>query len=638
MKWLRMASKKDSAIDGHPVAPASLTVEAKGERAKIRSLRLRLEDEDEASEIKALSDAIDALESRMEKDQARREKRKQDKAEKAKDKPAVEVEAAGRRAPAPSFAGHEAPDPRRQVLDPLLDEVVLDDPIIPAESVGEGSAADVPDFEGDIVTVEIPDEEDGVLSVDVDAATGKPLAAEYRDTETGEVSPMDAEGLALLADDKELMDGIAKFLAESVEDVIPSAVEHEMEAVTKLLGMGAHVGSADSMLVLQAKLEVLGTEFPRSAGIIGRLYNALELGYRELMEDYTPRVAASDDKNEDKENAMSPEKKTEEKKEEAPKADSKAPEKKDDAKKDAPAAPKKDAPKSPKADDGDKHEKDCGKDCEKAEEAIEILRDLISREKAEGEGGAHAGELEMALNKLEDFLVEEEDEDDDDDAMFMAPKAPGAASPKLPGLKPAAPELPGKMPGAPIKMNILPPAGGPAPKLPGMASRKNASLAVGTRVWRKANVGSMEHVGDEAGRVVASEGANVVVDWGDEELAEVAVSELVTVEAADGEADMFTAPAEAPMTDEAADDVRTASEEAAAILGSVSFKDMLARSLNRAEHVEGDVVHLASGKIGSLVSESSDGRVVIDIEGKRVSVWPHEIAPADTDGAGGLFK
>lgn len=342
---------------------------------------------------------------------------------------------------------------------------------------------------------------------------------------------------------------------------------------------------------------------------------------------------------------MPPEEKKDEKKEEAPKADSKAPEKKDDAKKDAPAAPKKDAPKPPKAD---KKDEGCEKDCEEAEEAIEILRDLISKEKAEGEGGAHVGELEMALKKLEDFLVEEEGEGDDGDEMFMAPKAPGAAAPKLPG---AAPKLPGKLPGAPIEMKILPPAGGPAPKMPagpaampGMSSlgdtwlAKTSSLAVGTRVWRKASVGSMEYVGDESGRVVASEGSDVIVDWGDEELDKVAVTELVTVEAADGEADMFTAPAEAPMTDEAVEEARTAGEEAAAILSSVSFKDMLARSLNRAEPVEGAVIHLATGKVGNLISESGDGRVVIEIEGKRVSVWPHEIAAAGCDGLGGLFE
>lgn len=65
---------------------AGLSAFAKGERAKIRSLRQRLEAADDPAEIKSLSDAIDALETRMEKDKERREKRKEEREEKQKAK------------------------------------------------------------------------------------------------------------------------------------------------------------------------------------------------------------------------------------------------------------------------------------------------------------------------------------------------------------------------------------------------------------------------------------------------------------------------------------------------------------------------------------------------------------------------
>jgi archaellum component FlaD/FlaE len=59
---------------------------AKGERTKIRTLRDKLEKADEPGEIKALNDAIDSLESRMDKDKASKEKRKKEREEKQKAK------------------------------------------------------------------------------------------------------------------------------------------------------------------------------------------------------------------------------------------------------------------------------------------------------------------------------------------------------------------------------------------------------------------------------------------------------------------------------------------------------------------------------------------------------------------------
>ncbi len=62
---------------------AELVVEAKGENAKIRDLKKRLEKENKPSEISALINAIDALSGYVTKGKEAREKRRKDKADKA---------------------------------------------------------------------------------------------------------------------------------------------------------------------------------------------------------------------------------------------------------------------------------------------------------------------------------------------------------------------------------------------------------------------------------------------------------------------------------------------------------------------------------------------------------------------------
>jgi hypothetical protein len=163
-----------------------------------------------------------------------------------------------------------------------------------------------------------------------------------------------------------------------------------------------------------------------------------------------------------------------------------------------------------------------------------------------------------------------------------------------------------------------------------------SGLEIGARVWRKAMVGSVEYVGDESGRVVAHEGADVAVDFGDEEPVLCSPSELVIVEAQDGEADVFVQAPDLGSSDEAAVEERTAAEEANAILSTLSLKDML---VNQTEVDEDAIVHIASGKVGKFIAEGSDGRVTISVEGRTMTVWPHEIDQPDiAGGTGGLFE
>jgi len=67
----------------HYGVKANLAVEAKGENAKIRELKKRLEKENKPSEISALINAIDALSGYVSKGKEAREKRRKDKADKA---------------------------------------------------------------------------------------------------------------------------------------------------------------------------------------------------------------------------------------------------------------------------------------------------------------------------------------------------------------------------------------------------------------------------------------------------------------------------------------------------------------------------------------------------------------------------
>lgn len=60
---------------------ASFDVFAKGERAKLRSLRQQLEKAEKPGEISNICEAIEALEGRMDRDKARKEERKSDKAD-----------------------------------------------------------------------------------------------------------------------------------------------------------------------------------------------------------------------------------------------------------------------------------------------------------------------------------------------------------------------------------------------------------------------------------------------------------------------------------------------------------------------------------------------------------------------------
>jgi len=55
---------------------------ARGERAKLRMLRDQLEKAKRAPDIRDITQAIDALENRMDKDKDKKEKRKQERAEK----------------------------------------------------------------------------------------------------------------------------------------------------------------------------------------------------------------------------------------------------------------------------------------------------------------------------------------------------------------------------------------------------------------------------------------------------------------------------------------------------------------------------------------------------------------------------
>jgi translation initiation factor IF-2 len=64
-----------------------LAVEAAREKAKIRELRKRLETEEDPEKITHITNSIDWLENRMEKDKAAREERKKKKEEKAKNAP-----------------------------------------------------------------------------------------------------------------------------------------------------------------------------------------------------------------------------------------------------------------------------------------------------------------------------------------------------------------------------------------------------------------------------------------------------------------------------------------------------------------------------------------------------------------------
>lgn len=648
MKWLRVASQKNESPD------APLTVEAKGERAKIRELRQRLEKEDKASEIKALSDAIDALESRLEKDKASREKRKQEKLEKAKNKPAEPAPVADTAKPASAAvtaAPRRAPAETEDESNIELDMEHLDEHTDTLNEVDDDADLINPMrvAPGDIMNVDLPSQA-GPMSIEVDMTGDGPQIMSVK-LNGKEVSEEDLA--ALIADEEFMADvehaAIAKMHGENPEpmpeeegapmhdhemEAVPAALLGQMTAFAEVISAGEYEGDPKLILQLQAQLEDLGARYPKSAGQIGELYHALDQGYRELMENARPVFAAddsdadeADDKGDDDKKDDAP--KSEEKKDDAPKKD--GPPKSE--KKDAPAAPKKDAPaKKPAAP---KHDE--SKDIADADEAIEILRDLIDKEKGDMEGGAHVSELEQALKLLEKFKGEEHAEEGDAD-MFKSKPMPGAG-PK--------PPMPGGAPGKvmPMKMEILPPAGGPAkgPMPAGPAPMKPmsawldtsvAGFPVGARVWRAEQTGSMEYVGDESGRVVASENGMVIVDWGDEIPTENLPGDLTLVQAAADEAEVFEpAPDLSAVADEQDFEQRTADEEASAILSSLSLKDMLSKAAEDAVDPDA-IVHLASGKIGKFIATASDGKVMINIGGKEMTVYAYEIATANNTGEG----
>jgi hypothetical protein len=291
-------------------------------------------------------------------------------------------------------------------------------------------------------------------------------------------------------------------------------------------------------------------------------------------------------------------------------------EKKDDSKKEK--EPKKDSPKkdAPKKDGPSKSDEK--KDVKMAEELVKELEDLIKNEEKEGEGGPHLEALRNALEELKKFMGEEKDELD------------------MPGMPPSGPAGPG----IPMKIDMKPmPLKGPNPG-PGMnmdapampfaswTDENTTGFHERDSVWRKADMGIVESIGFEPGRVVAIGNGKVIVDWGDDEvLSEERPEDLVLATAASGEQGLFDESSTNPEVVE--ESLEQSPEEIKAEIESVLSKTSLRDLLNVTSTSDGSnpnaLVHVGTGMEGEYVAKGSDGRLLVRVAGEEFFVWPYEV-------------
>lgn len=338
-----------------------------------------------------------------------------------------------------------------------------------------------------------------------------------------------------------------------------------------------------------------------------------------------PEEKKGDEKPEgDEPKGDKPEAKKDDKKPEGEKKKSPFPPNKKDGPKDdkkSPAAPKKDGPKDDKGDEKDT-----------AEEAKELLEELKKMNVMKGDDL----ELDKAIEMLEKLISG--DEAGKPSMPGMPPEMPGMKPMKMdilpmPGPKaPAKPGMPPAKPGMPPAKPGMPPMGLKPPMAPhaSWVIENTSGFKLGERVWPVETIGSLGHVGDEPGRIVsfAADGT-IIVDWGDEIPTQVAATDIVAVKDVAGEDDMFSAADFTSASNESGIDISSipdelfAKNECEAVLSKLSLKDMLT-PLAEDESAADAIVHIASGKVGKLISTASDGRCLVSFDNESVLVWPYE--------------
>jgi hypothetical protein len=303
------------------------------------------------------------------------------------------------------------------------------------------------------------------------------------------------------------------------------------------------------------------------------------------------------------------------------------PKKDNDGKKDKPKddkAPKKDdKPKDKKAPKKDKDEPGSKKyeeqDIKMAEEALESLEKLLDREEKEGEFGPQLDAIRHAIEEIKNFLGSEKDE------LSKAPAGPGM--PVKIDLKPMP------MDKGPMPPSINGPAMGPSPSQPPMpfaswTEENRTGFYEGDSVWRKADMGIVNSVGLDPGRVVAIGGGKVIVDWGDDEvLAEEAPVDIVLAKEATGERDLFADPNS--INPEVIEENQELSQEEIkaeieAVLSKTSLQDLLKAASPDGSN-DNAIVHIGTGIEGEFVAKGSDGRLLVKVAGEEFFVWPYEV-------------
>jgi len=176
---------------------------------------------------------------------------------------------------------------------------------------------------------------------------------------------------------------------------------------------------------------------------------------------------------------------------------------------------------------------------------------------------------------------------------------------------------------------------------------EKASLAgfkVHDRVWLAVMQKEAHSLGDEPGRVVAMGNGKIIVDWGDIDAipTEEDPKNLVKAASTEDEASLFGTVTEEALVEgmdalkeENEEDVKAEVEK---VLQSTSLKDMLSKNTRKSESSnEHEITHVASGKKGEFLGDTSAGQVRVNIEGKDMTLWPSEVKFSSEDSSG-LFR
>lgn len=155
---------------------------------------------------------------------------------------------------------------------------------------------------------------------------------------------------------------------------------------------------------------------------------------------------------------------------------------------------------------------------------------------------------------------------------------------------------------------------------------KKAEFEINDRVWQK-QAGENYEIGDEPGRIVAIAEGKIVVDWGlDDVPTEEKPEDLVKAVPMDTEGTLFSQPSQEEVEISAGLGAFTpVSHEVQKVLSGLSFADVMAQHIEANPMETGIVTHIGTGKVGKVIREADDGRLVVKFGESTTELWPHEV-------------